>query len=114
MAKKPNKPTRYPRKIRQKLEKMRVDRGDDPGPGPTLAMDFLGNKSVKLMHTVLDDSSADPREWKLRIRHTLDTNRTRWRATSRPSSGCHRGRSTTTLKPLPPHEAGSVCCTTQR
>jgi hypothetical protein len=77
MAKKPRKPTRFPRKFRQKLEKMRADRGDDPGPGPTLAMDFLGNKSVKLMHTVLDDSSADPREWKLRIRHTLNTNRSR-------------------------------------
>ena len=71
------KPVKFPRKFRQKLEKIRADRGDDPGPGPTLATDFLGNKPVKLMHTVLDDSSADPRLWKLRIRHTLNTNRSR-------------------------------------
>ena len=71
---------------------MRVNRGDDPGPGPTLAMDFLGNKSVKLMHTVLDDSSADPREWKLRITHKLDKNRTRWT------------RNIKTIERLPPWE----------
>jgi hypothetical protein len=71
------KPAKFPRKFRQKLEKMRVNRGDDPGPGPTLAMDFLGKGTVQFMHTVLDDSSDDPREWKLRISHTLDKNRSR-------------------------------------
>jgi hypothetical protein len=75
---KPKKPLRFPRKFRQKLEKMRVDRGEEPDPGRTLVMDFLGQKTVKFMHAVLDDTSHDPREWKLRVRHTLDENRTRW------------------------------------
>ena len=68
---KPKKPLKFPRKLRHKLEKMRVDRGEEPDPGQTLATDFLGTGTVQLMHTVLDDSSDDPREWKLRISHTL-------------------------------------------
>ena len=58
----------------------------------TLAMDFLGDNSVAFMHTVLDDSSANPMEWKLRIRHTLDRNRSRL------------ARKIRTIEKLPPWE----------
>ena len=89
---KPNKPTALSPQNSAEARKDARNRGDDPGPGPTLAMDFLGNKSVKLMHTVLDDSSADPRSGSC-------ASVTRWTRTAR-----RLARNIKTIERLPPWE----------
>jgi len=82
MASKKKKPVRYPRKFRQKLERMAEQREaakpNDRDPGPTLWSEMIKNR-VEFMHGKIDDSADDPAYWKLHMSHTLKRNRTRER-----------------------------------